>query len=314
MSQPAVIIQNLVRRFGDFTAVDNVSLSVERGEIFGFLGPNGSGKSTTIRMLCGLLTPTSGKASVLGYDVADESEEIKQRIGYMSQKFSLYDDMTVSENVEFYGGVYGLSRERLRQRQTEIIAQAGLQGRERSLAGELSVGFKQRLALGCALVHEPPIVFLDEPTSGTDPISRRQFWELISDLAAHGTTVFVTTHVMDEAEFCHRLAMLYRGKLIALGTPSELKAGYAGNLFQIQAEPLMDALTALQQMEEVQDAALFGGLLHVRLFDPDRLDVVQQRLIQQGVRVQSVEAIMPSLEDVFVALIAEVDRQNDSEQ
>lgn len=310
MSQPAVVIQNLVRRFGDFTAVDNVSLAVERGEIFGFLGPNGSGKSTTIRMLCGLLTPTSGKASVLGYDVADESEEIKQRIGYMSQKFSLYDDLTVSENIEFYGGVYGLSRERLRQRQAEIIAQAGLQGREKSLAGELSVGFKQRLALGCALVHEPPIVFLDEPTSGTDPISHRQFWELISDLAAHGTTAFVTTHVMDEAEFCHRLAMLYRGKLIALGTPSELKAGYAGNLFQIQAEPLMDALTALQQMEEVQDAALFGVALHVRLFDPDRLNVVQQRLMQQGVRVQSVEAITPSLEDVFVALIAEVDRQN----
>ena len=219
----AVVVDRLVKRFGDFVAVDHVSLSVAQGEIFCFLGPNGAGKSTTIRILCGLLEPTSGKATVHGYDVATQSEEVKRSIGYMSQKFSLYDDLTVSENIEFFSGVYGVPKARRQSRKEEVLKMAGLEDRANDATGLLTGGWKQRLALGCAILHEPPIVFLDEPTSGVDPIARRHFWDLIYEMAERGSTVFVTTHYMEEAEYCQRLALMYRGKIIALGAPGDLK-------------------------------------------------------------------------------------------
>ena len=219
----AVVVDQLVKRFGDFVAVDHVSLSVAQGEIFCFLGPNGAGKSTTIRILCGLLAPTSGKATVHGYDVATQSEEVKRSIGYMSQKFSLYDDLTVSENIEFFSGVYGVPKARRKSRKEEVLKMAGLEDRANDPTALLTGGWKQRLALGCAILHEPPIVFLDEPTSGVDPIARRHFWDLIYEMAERGSTVFVTTHYMEEAEYCQRLALMYRGKIIALGAPDELR-------------------------------------------------------------------------------------------
>jgi len=221
--QPTVVLQDLTKRFGSFTAVDQVTLSVGRGEIFGFLGPNGAGKSTTIRILCGLLAPTSGKASVLGFDVAREPERVKASIGYMSQKFSLYDDLTVEENIGFFAGVYGVPREHRKAREEYVLSMAGLVERRADMTRLLAGGWKQRLALGCAVLHEPPIVFLDEPTSGVDPIARRGFWDTIYEMAASGRTVFVSTHYMDEAEYCHRVALMYRGRVIALGTPQELK-------------------------------------------------------------------------------------------
>ena len=221
--EQTVVIEDLVKKFGKFIAVDHVSLSVSKGEIFGFLGPNGAGKSTTIRMLCGLLTPTSGRASVAGFDVASQPEKIRENIGYMSQKFSLYDDLTVEENIEFFSGIYGVAKDKREQRKKYVLDMAGIRERRDSLTGLLAGGWKQRLALGCAILHEPPILFLDEPTSGVDPIARRSFWDLIYALSEAGNTVFVSTHYMDEAEYCHRLALMYKGRVIALGTPEELK-------------------------------------------------------------------------------------------
>ncbi len=221
--KPAVTIEKLTKRFGSFVAVDNVSLQVARGEIFGFLGPNGAGKSTTIRILCGLLSPTSGQATVGGYDVARQSELVKRNIGYMSQRFSLYDDLQVGENIDFFAGVYGVDQAALNERKRDIVHMAGLEGRESAMTRELPGGWKQRLALGCAILHRPPILFLDEPTSGVDPIARRSFWDLIYQFSEEGQTIFVTTHYMEEAEYCHRLALMYRGKVIALGAPAELK-------------------------------------------------------------------------------------------
>lgn len=218
-----VTIDNLVKRFGEFVAVDQVSLEVERGEVFGFLGPNGAGKSTTIRILCGLLEPTSGKAEVAGFRVGPDSEQIRRNIGYMSQKFSLYDDLTVEENIDFFGGLYGVQGARLEERKRYTLAMAGLTEKRREMTALLAGGWKQRLALGCAILHEPPVLFLDEPTSGVDPIARRQFWDLIYDLSDSGSTIFVTTHYMEEAEYCNRLALMHRGRMIALGTPTELK-------------------------------------------------------------------------------------------
>lgn len=227
--EKAVVVDDLVKRFGDFVAVDHVSFSVDKGEIFCFLGPNGAGKSTTIRILCGLLAPTSGKATVHGFDVATESEQVKRSIGYMSQKFSLYDDLTVSENIEFFSGIYGVEKSRRQSRKEEILKMAGLEDRRDDATGLLTGGWKQRLALGCAILHEPPIVFLDEPTSGVDPIARRHFWDLIYEMAERGSTVFVTTHYMEEAEYCQRLALMDRGKMIALGAPSDLKRALGPN-------------------------------------------------------------------------------------
>jgi len=225
MSEVSVLVEHLYKRFDDFVAVSDVNLRVGKGEIFGFLGPNGAGKSTTIRILCGLLAPSEGKAMVAGYDVAVEPERVRENIGYMSQRFSLYDDLSVEENIDFFSGIYGVDRSKRDGRKQYALEMAGLVGQEKTMTRTLSGGWKQRLALGCAILHEPPIVFLDEPTSGVDPIARRSFWELIYRLSEAGQTVFVTTHYMDEAEYCHRVALLYHGKMIALGTPAELKAG-----------------------------------------------------------------------------------------
>ena len=224
MSEASVVVEHLSKRFGDFVAVSDVNLRVGKGEIFGFLGPNGAGKSTTIRILCGLLAPSEGKAIVAGFDVAREPEKVRENIGYMSQRFSLYDDLTVEENINFFMGIYGVDRTKRAARKQYALEMAGLVGQEKTMTRTLSGGWKQRLALGCAILHEPPIVFLDEPTSGVDPIARRAFWDLIYQLSEAGQTVFVTTHYMDEAEYCHRVALLYHGKMIALGTPAELKS------------------------------------------------------------------------------------------
>jgi ABC-2 type transport system ATP-binding protein len=310
MPDLAVTVNDLTRKFGDFVAVDNITFSVPRGEIFGFLGPNGAGKSTTIRMLCGIIEPTAGNGTVVGYDIRTQAEEIKQRIGYMSQKFSLYEDLTVAENIEFYAGVYGLTQDRFLERKRWILRMANLAERENSLTSELAMGWKQRLALGCAVVHEPEVLFLDEPTAGVDPVARRNFWELIYDVAGRGVTVFVTTHYMDEAEHCDRLALIYRGKLTAIGSSAELKRHYAtGTLFEVAAEPVMKALDALRADARVRDVAVFGRDLHVVMpAATDAAEYVRQTLAAAGVAVSHVEAIIPSLEDVFVALVEEADR------
>jgi ABC-2 type transport system ATP-binding protein len=302
---PAVRIENLVKRFGDFTAVDRVSLEVKRGEIFGFLGPNGAGKSTTIRILCGLLPPTSGRATVGGFDVATQPEEVKRSIGYMSQKFSLYDDLSVKENIEFYAGVYGVSPENFRARRDFVLRMAGLEDKLEMQTRLLSGGWKQRLALGCAILHDPPILFLDEPTSGVDPIARRSFWELIYQLSGSGHTIFVTTHYMDEAEYCHRIALMYNGRTIALGSPEELKKSLGkGHLLMLETSRLLDSMTLLQGREGILDVAVFGGGLHVKV-DNDEAAIprIRAALEQAGIEIRSLEPITPSMEDVFVSLI-----------
>lgn len=315
MPEIAVEANELSIIFGEFKAVDKVSFAVREGEIFGFLGPNGAGKSTTIRMLTGLLTPTSGIGTVAGYDVMTQSEEIKKRIGYMSQRFSLYDDLTVEENIEFYGGIYGVRGHRLRERKDWILQMAGLQSRETSLTAELSVGWKQRLALGTAVIHEPEILFLDEPTSGVDPISRRQFWNLIYEVADTGVTVFVTTHFMDEAEHCDRLALMYRGRIVAKGSPTQLKEDFGGNvLFEVTATPVLDALIALEHAPGVQDAALFGTDFHVVVgADGDR-SAIEEYLKSRDIQVSKIERVTPTLEDVFVSLIEKADRETTAAQ
>ena len=310
MRELAVAVDSLTRKFGDFVAVDNISFSVPKGEIFGFLGPNGAGKSTTIRMLCGIIEPSGGTGTVAGLDIRTQSEEIKERIGYMSQRFSLYEDLTVSENIQFYGGIYGVAGDRFSERQEWILRMANLRERRHSLTGELAMGWKQRLALGCAVVHGPEILFLDEPTAGVDPISRRNFWDLIYDLAGRGVTVFVTTHYMDEAEHCDRLALIYSGRLIAVGSPAQLKSEYAtGAILEVLAEPLMEAMNALQADPAVRDVAVFGKNLHVLMPDqPDSVSHVRRVLSDAGLSVSHVEPIVPSLEDIFVALVEEADR------
>jgi ABC-2 type transport system ATP-binding protein len=310
MPDVAVSVRELTRTFGTFRAVDAITFSVARGEVFGFLGPNGAGKSTTIRMLCGLLTPTSGSGEVAGYDIVRQSEEIKQNIGYMSQRFSLYEDLSVAENIDFYAGIYGVPRQRLIERKRWILEMAELTDRQCSLTGELSVGWKQRLALGVALVHEPRILFLDEPTSGVDPISRRSFWDLIYEVASQGVTVFVTTHYMDEAEHCDRMALIYRGRLIALGTAAQLKTEFAGaSLISIEAEPLVAALDGLECAEGVHDASLFGNRIHAVIDNPVGAEERITRLLHSlGIKTNVVVRITPSLEDVFVSLIEREDR------
>jgi len=309
--RPAVTVDGLTRRFGAFTAVDNVSFEVAPGEIFGFLGPNGAGKSTTIRMLCGLLAPTEGKGTVAGFDIHTAAEKIKQHIGYMSQKFSLYDDLTVEENIAFYGGIYGLSNHGLRERTLWAIEMAGLQERRRSPTRLLAGGWKQRLALACAILHEPPIVFLDEPTSGVDPVSRRRFWDLIYAMADQGVTVFVTTHFMEEAEYCGRLALIYRGRLIAMGTPAELKNGLAGEtLLEVRCSRNEPALEQIEALPMVLDAALFGSGLHVRTADPRTAgDAITASLRRAGIEIEHMAPIAPTMEDVFVAMIEQQDRK-----
>ena len=307
----SVEMRDLVKKFGSFVAVDHLSLAVEKGEIFGFLGPNGAGKSTAIRMLCGLLTPTSGSASVNGFDVATQPEEIRRTIGYMSQKFSLYDDLTVEENIDFFTGMYGVPRDKRAARKRHVLEMANLSDRRNALTRTLSGGWKQRLALGCAILHDPPVLFLDEPTSGVDPMARGAFWGLIRELSQTGHTIFVSTHYMDEAEYCHRLALMYRGKVIALGTPAQLKAGMtAHSLLNLDSSDPLDTMRALEGLDGVLDVAVFGGGLHVTVDGVDATSArVRQRLAAQGIEVRKLAQIEPSMEDVFVALIEAEERK-----
>lgn len=308
---PAVRLDRITKRFGDFVAVDNVSLEVTPGEIFGFLGPNGAGKSTTIRILCGLLTPTSGTATVAGFDVATQSEDIRRNIGYMSQKFSLYDDLSVIENIEFFAGIYGVPKEKFEARRDYVLKMAGLADKRDTMTHLLSGGWKQRLALGCAILHEPPILFLDEPTSGVDPMARRDFWDLIYALSAAGHTIFVTTHYMDEAEYCHRIALMGGGKVIALGSPDELKASLGeGHLLNLETTDIFGAMTALRGRPGIEDVAVFGAGLHVKVDSQTAGEAaVRQALNDAGISIRTLEPIPPSMEDVFVTLLEFQDKK-----
>ena len=310
-SEYAVTVENLEKRFGDFQAVNKVSFQVKRGEIFGFLGPNGAGKSTTIRMLCGILAPTAGKANVIGFDVFREAEQIKSHIGYMSQKFSLYEDLTVEENIDFYSGIYRIPKEDKKTRKDWVIKMSGLEEHRSSLTAILPGGWRQRLALGCALLHKPPVIFLDEPTSGVDPISRRNFWDLIYQLAAEGVTVFVTTHYMDEAEYCDRLAMIYRGELVAIGTPDELKSRYMNaDILNLECPDPFKMLQVVTGISVIKEAALFGRGLHLTVADSQAaMPVIVTALQAQKADYTRLEKIRPSLEDVFVAIIEARDSQ-----
>jgi ABC-2 type transport system ATP-binding protein len=312
----AVVVQDLEKRFSKFVAVNRVSFQVAKGEIFGFLGPNGAGKSTTIRMLCGLLAPSGGSGSVAGFDIRTQPEQIKAHIGYMSQKFSLYEDLTVEENIDFYSGIYRIPAAQKKERKEWVIEMAGLQEHRRSRTATLSGGWKQRLALGCAILHEPPVIFLDEPTSGVDPMSRRRFWDLIYELAGKGVTVFVTTHYMDEAEYCDRLGLIYRGELIAAGTPGALKTELMReDVLDVLCERPQDALGEIEGLAGVKEVALFGRGLHVVTDDGDATaGVVRGLLHKRGYQIERVEPIVPSLEDVFVSLIEARDRAEHAQQ
>ena len=307
----SVVAKELTKEFGDFTAVDHVSFDIRTGQIFGFLGPNGSGKTTTIRMLLGLLRPTDGGGTVLGFDIVKESEEIRKRIGYMSQQFSLYNDLTVSENLNFYGGTYGVSGKRLRERKEYILEMANLKGREREMTKNLSGGWKQRLALGTAIIHEPKMLFLDEPTAGVDPISRRAFWDLLYELSEEGTTIFVTTHYMDEAEHCQSLAFIHLGRIVARGTPQEIKETIMkGQVLEIDCSEPDVALGSLREASVFDEVALYGALIHVVGEDLDSHRPLIERLLQErDVQIRSMDIIAPSLEDVFISSIKEENRK-----
>ena len=306
-----VEVEDLLKKFDSFVAVDHIHFQVERGEIFGFLGPNGSGKSTTIRMLCGLLLPTSGRGKVAGFDLMNEPEKIKQAIGYMSQKFSLYDDLTVIENLHFFGGIYGLSGPSQREREGKVLEMIGLQDLQDRITRTLAVGWKQRLGLGCAILHEPSILFLDEPTSGVDPISRRNFWSLIQQMGEKGVTTFVTTHYMDEAEYCGRLALIYQGRIIALGTPSELKLKtLSQGVLEVECDPLVPALDLLKKEPWISESAVFGDGLHVIGKEGVDLEREINVLFQKhGILLKRMGWIRPSLEDVFVSLIEKEEKE-----
>jgi len=303
----AITVTDLSRSFGAFVAVDHVSFDVHRGEIFGFLGSNGAGKSTTIRMLCGLLKPSSGTALVDGVDVGRDPEGVKRRIGYMSQRFSLYEQLTVDENIKFFGGIYGLSGARMAARREFVIDMAGLRGREGTRTSDLAGGWRQRLALGCAILHEPQIVFLDEPTGGVDPLSRRQFWTLIDHLSESGVTVLVTTHYLDEAEHCHRLAIIHAGKIAAIGSTAELKRVFDDRaILEIQSANPVETMRILDSMREVERTSVFGTAVHavVKGAGPSVADALQQRLDQDHVQVTGIAPVQPSLEDVFLDVVA----------
>ncbi len=301
---PAVQVTGLTRTFGTFVAVDHVSFAVAEGEIFGFLGPNGAGKTTTIKMLTGLLAPTSGHGLVTGLDVRTESESIKARIGYMSQLFSLYGDLTVEENIAFFGGLYEVTGTRFTARRDWVLEMAGLTEHRRQMTASLPLGWKQRLALGCAVLHEPPILFLDEPTSGVDPVSRRAFWELIYQLTAKGTTVFVSTHYMEEAEYCDRLALMNRGRLIALDRPPELRARMAEPILDVTTSDASAAAQVLQHQPGIIEAAMFGRALHVVVQDVTAARAVLPGfLASHGITCGEIHVVRPSLEDVFVSLV-----------
>jgi ABC-2 type transport system ATP-binding protein len=302
----AIVVTNLTKRFGDFVAVDGVSFDVAEGEVFGFLGSNGAGKSTTIRMLCGLLKPTSGIAKVGGIDVGRDPEGVKQRIGYMSQRFSLYEQLTVDENIRFFGGIYGLDRRQIDARRTFVLEMAGLNGRERTKTADLAGGWRQRLALGCAILHEPRIVFLDEPTGGVDALSRREFWRLIDHLAGSGVTVLVTTHYLDEAEHCHRIAIIHAGRLAALGTTGELKALFTDRtIVEVRAGSPVEAMRLLDTLPSVEKTSVFGTAVHAVLKRGTGADTrpIATRLEQSGIHVDGIAPVQPSLEDVFLEVV-----------
>ncbi len=303
----AVRVEGLAKKFGDFTAVDAISFEVQRGEIFGFLGPNGAGKTTTIRMLLGLIKPTSGKAAVLGHDIRGDVRPMRARLGYMSQRFTLYQDLSVDENLTFYGRAYGVERDLLDTRKKMIVEMAGLVGRERTLTKNLAGGWKQRLALGCAIIHEPELLFLDEPTAGVDPVSRRAFWDLLYELAAGGTTVFVTTHYMDEAEHCHRLAFIQHGRIVALGSPLAIKETVMrGQVLEIDCDDPGRALRTLRGMQGFDEVALYGALIHVVAAGiATRRQEIEDVLRGAGVTVRALDVIPPSLEDVFISSVRE---------
>jgi ABC-2 type transport system ATP-binding protein len=302
-ARPAVEVRELTRRFGDFTAVDRVTFEVGHGEIFGFLGPNGAGKTTTIKMLTGLLSPSEGEGRVAGFDIREDRRAIRRRIGYMSQRFSLYPDLTVDENIELFGGLYAVAGEALAARRRWILDMAGLDAPGR-LTADLPLGWKQRLALGCALIHQPSILFLDEPTSGVDPLARRRFWDLIDELASGGTTVFVSTHYMEEAEYCHRLALMNRGRLIALDTPRALREGMGEPILEVVVDDPPRGIEALAGAEGIVDATLFGRRLHVAVEDAATgRRRVEEALARRGLDTRSLREVTPSLEDVFVSRV-----------
>ncbi len=302
---PAIGVRDLTRKFGGFVAVDHITFDVARGEIFGFLGANGAGKSTAIRMMCGLLKPTSGTVTVDGVDVTADPEEVKRRIGYMSQGFSLYEALTVGQNIRFFGALYGLDDDRIAARKQFVLEMAGLAGREHTKARDLAGGWRQRLALGCAILHEPRIVFLDEPTGGVDPVSRRQFWRLIEEMSRDGVTILVTTHYLDEAEHCHRIAIMNAGKLAAMGTSAELKRIFELRpIIEIHSGHPVEVMRALEDHPDVEKTTVFGTAVHAVLRTPAAsLGALNAGLVARGLSIDSVERVMPSLEDVFLDVV-----------
>ena len=300
---PIIRTEHLSRRFGDLVAVRDVSLDVRRGEIFGILGPNGAGKSTTIRMLCGILDPSSGRGTVVGFDVARDAERIKERIGYMTQRFSLYEDLTVVENLEFYAGIYGVPLRERRARVEAVLERGGLLGRRRQLAGTLSGGWKQRVALACATIHDPPLLFLDEPTAGVDPVSRREFWQRIYDLSAGGTTAVLTTHYMDEAERCHRLAFIFGGELLDVGTPDEVVARRGLRVAELDADRAPQAAQALRTLPEIEEVAHYGHVLRLATRGADPVALARGVLAGRGLEVRSAREVRATVEDAFVAMV-----------
>ncbi len=302
----SIEVKDLTKKFGDFTAVDRINFQIRKGEVFGFLGPNGSGKTTTIRMLIGLMDPTAGEATVAGLDVRTKAEQIKKVIGYMSQKFSLYDDLTVSENIDFFAGVYQTKRETRDERREEVIKVAELFGKESTLTGELASATKQHLALGCAMINDPQIIFLDEPTAGVDPVARRKFWNTIKMLSERGVTVLVTTHYMDEAENCDRIALISDGVIVACDTPENLKKDrMKGILFEIECSNTMRALEILRIDPLLHEVALYGLYLHVVAENEEITEDIRRLLAENNIQVKRIERVAPSLEDVFVSLVEE---------
>jgi ABC-2 type transport system ATP-binding protein len=301
----SIQVDNLVKKFGRFTAVDQITFKVKKGEVFGFLGANGAGKSTTIRMLCGLLEPTSGDARVGGFSVVREPEKVKQNIGYMSQHFSLYNDLTVEENINFFGGVYGLYGTSLNNRKKWVLKIAYLEGKDKLLTRSLPLGIKQRLALSIAVIHKPQIIFLDEPTSGVDPISRRNFWDLIHTLSAEGITVIVTTHYLEEAEYCHNIILIDAGKLIAEGSANRLKTNYIKNpIFEIECERVVEAMQLLEKEEFVSETSIFGNNLHIMVNENyHNIEQIKTKFNTAQIKIKKIDQIVPTLEDVFIHLI-----------
>jgi ABC-2 type transport system ATP-binding protein len=308
----AVDVENMTKVFGDFVAVDHITFTVGKGEIFGFLGPNGAGKSTAIRILLGLLTPTSGKAVVGGIDVEKDPEAIRKTVGYVSQKFSLYNDLTVKENIDFFSGIYGVPKHKRPERRAYALKMAGLEERADTMTALLPGGWKQRLALGCAILHEPAILFLDEPTSGVDPIARRNFWDLIYQLSGAGQTVFVTTHYMEEAEYCHRLALMHAGRIIALGVPANLKREmYAHSLLHLETSALVPTMKLLAGEPGILEVAVFGAGLHVTVTDTAAtIAQIRRKLLAHQIDIRKLESIAPSMEDLFVSLIESEERKS----